>query len=106
MSVALPVVAVVFGSVTPPQDDIVDVRVHLGCSNEISSFDCLLQNFDKKYSPSGTYPINVGVDGNISLGRGANCPLILTLKVEEIEPLSTATENYIRVRGRLSLIHI
>jgi len=100
MSVALPVASVVFGSVTPSQGDIVDLRVHFGCSNEISSFDCLLQNFDKKYSSGGTYPINVGVDGSISVGRGVNCPLILTLKVEEIEPLSTATENYIRVRGR------
>lgn len=96
----MPVAAVVFGSVTPPQGDIVDLTVHLGCSTEISSFDCLLQNFDKKYSPGGTYPINVGDNGSISLGRGANCPLLLTLKVEEIEPLSTAIENYIRVRGR------
>jgi len=100
MSINSPVASVVFGSITPLQGDIIDLQIHLGCSNEISSFDCLLQNFDKKYSLGGTYPINVGVDGSISLGRGANCPLVLTLKVEEIEPLSTATENYIRVRGR------
>ena len=100
MSVALPSVAVVFGSVTPPQGDVRELRVHLGCTNEVSSFDCLLANFDKKYSPGGTYPINVGKDGSISIGRGANCPLILTLRVEEILCESTPVENYIRIRGR------
>jgi len=100
LSVALPVCAVVFGSVAPPQGDIVDLRVHLGCTKEVSSFSCLLQNFDKKYSPNGTYPINVGDNGSISIGRGANCPLIITLRVEEIKCESTSVENYIRVRGR------
>jgi len=100
MSVTLPVCAIVFGSVTPPQGDVLDLRVHLGCTKEVSSFDCLLQNFDKKYSPGGTYPINVGDDGSISVGRGADCPLIMTLRVEEIEPTSSPVENYIRVRGR------
>jgi hypothetical protein len=96
----LPVAAVVFGSVAPPQGDIIDLKVHLGCTKEVSSFDCLLQNFNKKYSPGGTYPINVGDDGSISIGRGANCPLIITLRVEEINCKSTSVENYIRVRGR------
>lgn len=100
MSVEPPVVAVVFGSVTPPQGDILELRVHLGCTKEVSSFECLLQNFDKKYSQGGTYPINVGDNGSISIGRGANCSLILTLRLEEIEPESTPVENYIRVRGR------
>lgn len=98
MSVALPVVALVFGSVTPPQGDVVDLRVHLGCTNEVSSFSCLLQNFDKKYTE--TYPINVGVDGSISLGRGGNCPLIATVRVEETVGESTPVESYLRVRGR------
>jgi hypothetical protein len=53
MSVALPVAHVVFGSVVPAHEDIVDLRVHLGCTNEISSFECTLQNWDKKYSPGG-----------------------------------------------------
>jgi len=100
LSVALPVVAVVFGSVTPPQGDVLDLRVHLGCTKEVSSFSCLLKNFGKKYSPSGTYPINVGDDGSISIGRGANNPLMATIRVEEILCESTSIENYIRVRGR------
>jgi hypothetical protein len=100
VSVQTPVIAVVFGSVTPPQGDVLDLRVHLGCTKEVSSFDCLLQNFDKKYSPGGTYPINVGDDGSISIGRGTNCPQIMTLRVEEIEPISSPFENYIRVKGR------
>jgi len=98
MSVALPVVALVFGSVTPPQGDVLDLKVHLGCSNEVSSFSCLLQNFDKKYTE--TYPINVGADGSISIGRGSNCPLIFTVRVEEITCESTPVENYLRVGGR------
>ena len=100
MSVALPVVAIVFGSVTPPQGDVKELRVHLGCTNEVSSFYCLLRNFDKKYSPGGTYPINVGDDGSISIGRGANWPLIATIRVEEVLCESTPVENYIRIRGR------
>lgn len=98
MSVAVPVAAIAFGSVTPPQGDILELRVHLGCTKEVSSFDCLLQNFDKKYT--ATNPINVGDNCSISIGRGANCPLILTGRVEEIQPESTPVENYIRVRGR------
>jgi len=101
MSVALPVCSVVFGSVTPLQTDVIELRVHLGCTDEVSSFDCLLQNFEKKYSAGGTYPINVGVDGSISMGRGSNCPLIATVTVEETKALSNALgENYLRVLGR------
>ena len=51
MSVGLPVCAVVFGAVAPSQNDIIELRVHLGATDEVSSFECLLQNFDKKYSP-------------------------------------------------------
>ena len=98
MSVALPVVALVFGSVTPPQGDVLDLRVHLGCTNEVSSFSCLLQNFDKKYTE--TYPINVGDNGSLSIGRGTNCPLIATIRVEEVACESTSVENYLRVKGR------
>lgn len=98
MSVALPVVALVFGSVTPPQGDVLDLSVHLGCTNEVSSFSCLLQNFDKKYTE--TYPITVGVNGSLSIGRGANCPLIATIRVEEVTCESSSIENYLRVKGR------
>ncbi len=98
MSVGLPVVALVFGSVTPPQGDVLDLFVHLGCTNEVSSFSCLLQNFDKKYTE--TYPISVGVNGSLSIGRGANCPLIATIRVEEVTCESSSIENYLRVKGR------
>jgi hypothetical protein len=101
LSVTLPVCAIVFGSVTPPQSDVLELKVHLGATKEVSSFNCLLKNFDKKYSPGGTYPINVSDDGSISIGRGANCPLIATITVEEIRAISNALgENYMRVLGR------
>ena len=98
MSVALPVVALVFGYVAPPQGDVLDLSVHLGCTNEVSSFSCLLQNFDKKYTD--TYPITVGANGSLSIGRGTSCPLIATVRVEEVVCESTSSENYIRVKGR------
>lgn len=98
MSVQLPVVALVFGSVTPPQGDVLDLTVHLGGTNEVSSFSCLLQNFDKKYTT--TSPIAVGVNGSLSIGRGTNCPLLATVRVEEVVCESTSSENFIRVKGR------
>ena len=100
MSVALPVVALVFGSVAPPQGDILDLRVHLGCTNEVSSFSCLLQNFDKKYTE--TSPINVGDNGSLNIGRGTNCPLIATIRVEEVACESTSVENYLRAKALLA----
>jgi len=100
MSVEIPKCAIAFGSVAPPQGDVIDLRVHLGCTKEVSSFEVLLQNWDKKYSPGGTSPINVGMDGHIDIGRGSNVPQIITLRVEEIRCESSPTENYIRVSGR------
>jgi hypothetical protein len=100
MSVALPVIAIAFGSVAPPQGDVIDLRVHLGCTNEISSFECTLQNWDKKYSSGGTYPIIEGSIATIAGGRDPDCPLLLTGKAEEVDPESRAVEHYIVVRGR------
>jgi hypothetical protein len=100
VSVQPPVVAIVFGSVAPPQGDVVEVRVHLGCTEEVSSFEALMQNWNSKYSPGGTNPLSVGVDGSISVGRGANCPLLITCRVESIKYESSPTENYVRLSGR------
>lgn len=100
MSVEIPKAAVVFGSVAPPQGDVIELRVHLGCTKEVSSFECLLQNWDKKYSPSGTYPINVGIDGHIDIGRGTNVPQLITCRVESVKYESAAVQNLLRVSGR------
>ena len=100
MSVEIPKVSIAFGSVAPPQGDVIDLRIHLGCTNEVSSFECLLQNWDKKYSPSGSYPINVGMDGHIDVGRGSNVPQIITCRVESVKYESTPTESFLRVSGR------
>jgi hypothetical protein len=67
LSVNLPSLAVAFGSVTPPQGDVIILRVYLGCTKEVGSFEALLQNWNGKYSPNGTYPITVGLDGTISI---------------------------------------
>ena len=66
MSVNPPSVAIVFGSVTPPQGDVVWLRLHLGCTKEVGSFELLLQNWNGKYSPNGSYPIAVGLDGTFT----------------------------------------
>jgi len=100
MNVEIPKLAISFGSYGVPQGDVVECHVHLGCTKEISSFEVLLQNWDKKYSPNGVYPINVGMDGSISMGRGTNMPQIITCRVEAVKYESTPTENYLRVSGR------
>jgi hypothetical protein len=100
VSVNAPVVAIVFGSVTPPQGDVIELKVHLGCTREVSSFEALLQNWGGKYSQNGASPISVGLDGSISLGRGATCPLLMTCRVESVKYESTPVESYVRVSGR------
>ena len=100
MSVDAPVVAVVFGSVAPPQGDIVELSVYSGCTKEVSSFEVVLQNWNGKYSPGGAYPITVGLDGAISVGRGTNCPQLLTCRVEHVQYQSTPLESYLTVSGR------
>jgi hypothetical protein len=100
VSVEIPKLAVVLGSVTPPQGDVVEARVHLGGTKEVSSWELLLQNWDKKYSPGGTYPIILGQDGHIDIGRGVNCPQIITTRTENIKYESGPSENYLRVSGR------
>ncbi len=100
VSVAAPTVALAFGSVTPPQGDVVELRVHLGCTQEVGSFEALLQNWNGKYSPNGTSTIDVGLDGNISLGRGGTCPLLMTCRVESVKYTSTPAESYVHVSGR------
>ncbi|MCW4017365.1 MAG: hypothetical protein NWF00_01565 [Candidatus Bathyarchaeota archaeon] len=100
MSVNAPNVAVVFGTVMPPQGDVVELQVHLGCSNEVSSFEVVLANFDGKYSPNGENAITAGLDGSVSVGRGASCPLLMTCRVETVKYTSTPAESYVHVGGR------
>jgi len=100
VSVEIPEVAVVFGSVTPPQGDVIGLRVHLGCTREVSSFECLLQNWNKEYSSGEANAINVGMDGHIDIGRGATVPQIITCRVESVKYEGTPTANYVRVSGR------
>jgi hypothetical protein len=100
LSVDAPSVAIVFGSVAPPQGDVISLRVHFGCSREVSSYEVLLQNWSGKYSPNGAYPIIVGLDGSLSVGRGASCPLLLTCRVESVKYQSSPVESYVTVSGR------
>ena len=52
--------------------------MHLGATKEVSSWELKLQNWDGKYSPNGLYPLNVGLDGYICIGRGVNVPQLIT----------------------------
>jgi len=81
------------------QADILELTVHLGGTEEVSSFAYRLQNWDGKYSPSGS-PIALGEDGYIMMGRGANCPQLITTRNENMKFQSNATEHYVTVSGR------
>jgi hypothetical protein len=100
LSVDIPKLTIALGDVGIPQGDIVEARVHLGATKEVSSWELLLQNWNSKYSPSGTYPLSVGQDGYICIGRGANVPQVITTRTENIKYESSPTENYVRVAGR------
>jgi hypothetical protein len=100
VSVNPPALTIALGAVGVPQADVTEALVHLGATKEVSSWELLLQNWNSKYSPNGTYPLNVGQDGYICIGRGANVPQIITTRTESVKFESTPTENYVRVAGR------
>jgi hypothetical protein len=100
MSVEIPKAAVVFGSVAPPQGDFIELRVHLGCTKEVSSFECLLQNWGKKYSPGEPSAIEEGVNGHIDIGRGSSVPTIMHCRAEKPKYESAAVTHFLRVTGR------
>ncbi len=100
MSVEIPKMAIAFGAYGIPQGDVIECRVHLGCTKEVGSFELLLQNWNGKYSPNGSIPLAVGMDGHIDIGRGSNVPQIITCRIESIKHESTPTEHYTRVSGR------
>ena len=62
MSVDIPKLTIALGAVGIPQGDVVEARVHLGATKEVSSWELLLQNWGSKYSPSGTGVRNRSID--------------------------------------------
>jgi hypothetical protein len=95
--------------VAPPQKDVISAHVYLGCTKECSSFEVKLLNYGNKYGPQGgTYPITCGMNGHISMGRGSNCPQLITCVVEKTqcqtlagyESDSGAPEDYLIIDGR------
>ena len=100
MSVEIPKVAVAFGEVAVPQGDIQELRLHLGCTKEVSSFECLMQNWNKKYSPGETNAIKEGVNGHIDVGRGSSVPAIMHCRAEKPKYESTPFTHFLRVTGR------
>jgi hypothetical protein len=100
MSVNPPALTIALGSVGVPQVDVIDALVHLGASREVSSWELRLQNWNSKYSPNGTYPLNVGQDGYICIGRSPNVPQLITTRTESIKYESNPTQNYVIVGGR------
>ncbi|MCW4018006.1 MAG: hypothetical protein NWF00_04920 [Candidatus Bathyarchaeota archaeon] len=97
---AAPSMSVILGAYSIDTADIQEILVHLGCSKEVSSFEVKLQNWNGKYSPGGAAPLSVGIDGSISLGRGANCPLIITGHVEKVLFDEEPVEHYVTLSGR------
>jgi hypothetical protein len=66
----------------------------------VSSFELLLQNWDKKYSAGEADAISVGMDGHIDMGRGINSPKLITCRVESVKYESTPVSHFVRVGGR------
>ena len=99
-SVAVPQMTIALGSVGVPQTDVVECNVHLGATKEVSSWDLTLHNWNGKYSPSGAYPLAVGQDGYICIGRGANVPQVITTRTESVSYQVTPLEQYVKVSGR------
>ena len=95
-----PTVTMAFGAVAPPQSDIAALNVHLGGTKEVSSFMVKLQNWNGKYSPNGAYPITVGLDGYIMVGRAPYCPQLITCRVEGVDYETSPTEAYVTITGR------
>ena len=96
-------ITMVFGEVSVPQADVVTCRIHLGGTKEVSSFEVLLQNWGKKYSPNGWLPIIIGSLGGIGLSRDPINPSlvpVISLKVEKLEYQDTPCESYVKVSGR------
>lgn len=100
MSINPPTITIALGSVGIPQADVIEAKVHLGATREVSSWELHLQNWNKKYSPNGAYPLNVGQDGYISIGRGTNIPQLITTRTENIKYQSSPTQHYITASGR------
>ena len=100
MSVDLPKLTITLGVVGIPQADVITALVYLGATKEVSSWELKLQNWNGKYSPKGLYPLNVGQDGYLCIGRGVNVPQLITTRTESVKFESSPTENYVTVSGR------
>lgn len=81
-------------------DDLVSVRVHLGQTNEISSFDVLLINSNKQFSPGETNEIVPGDSALLQVGRVGAYPTVLYGEVEDVRYFSGPKAHYARVKGR------
>ena len=43
MSLDIPKLAIALGAVSPPQEDVIECKVHLGATKEVSSFEIFLK---------------------------------------------------------------
>ncbi len=100
MSVNIPRVVAAFGGYGLTESDIIECRVHLGCTKEVSSFELLLQNWNGKYSPSGSVPLAVGMEGYVKVGRISSPPQLISGRIESLKYFGKPTENYVYVSGR------
>jgi len=102
-----PAVELTFGSVVPADSEVVNTQVVLGCTEEMSSFSALLQNWDEKYSPGGTYPITKGLAATVKIGRGNVTPQLLTGRVELVRGIEDADgRHYLSLWGRSTYEHL
>ncbi len=102
MSTAEPSIALYSGTTggSIDEEDIIDCLIHLGGTNEVSSFKYRLQNWDGKYSVGVGSPIATGDDGYINLGRVGSVPRLITTRNEHVKYITSPTEHYVEVSGR------
>ena len=98
---ALPKVALSIdgGAIVPPASDIIIGNVHLGCGNEVSSFEALLFNFDEKYMTAPN-KIERGMPIVVGIGRTPYTPTLLTGRIEELDFEDDPVVHLLWLRGR------
>lgn len=95
-----------FGSVEVPDEDVVEADVDLRSTEAMGTFNALLQNWDAKYSPGGTYPLTKGLAATLKIGRGSVIPQLMVGRIEKVRGVEKADgKHYLSVFGRSTFEH-
>lgn len=95
-------------NIEPDDEAILNMALHLGCTNEVSSFEIMIDRgnptYDQAMDPGEANALSTGLECDIYLGRGSNKPLLLTGQIDEIEYIDEVVDysfrNVVIIRGR------